>query len=152
MNNEILHKQKKNATACDVVISYLKNSTWIIHVIIIIYMTTGMRMDNIFLTTAIYIYSDKSGRVLTHSSCLCLRREASSASCLSFSCFSSISFFKRASSSCLFISSSSSGVGPKNKTECSLKIYLQHLRNSFEMYINFLKCMYSTSVDNSHSR
>lgn len=38
MNNEILHKQKKNATACDVVISYLKNSTLIIHVIIIIYM------------------------------------------------------------------------------------------------------------------
>lgn len=124
------------------------NNFYNIHVHVNDYRT----MDNIFLTTAIYIYSDKSGRVLTHSSCLCLRREASSASCLSFSCFSSISFFKRASSSCLFISSSSSGVGPRNKTECSLKIYLQHLRNSFEMYINFLKCMYSTSVNNSHSR
>lgn len=36
--NEILHKQKKNAIACDVVINYMKNSTLIIHVIIIKYM------------------------------------------------------------------------------------------------------------------
>ena len=48
----------------------------------------------------------------THSSCLCFLKADSSASFLSLSCLSSVSFFSLASSSCLLISSNSSGVGP----------------------------------------
>lgn len=109
-------------------------------------------INNIFLTTTIYIYNNKSNRTLTHSSYLYLRKKTSSTSYLSFSYFSSISFFKRTSSSYLFISSNSSNIKPKNKTKYSLKIYLQHLKNSFKIYLNFLKYIYSTSINNSHNK